>query len=247
MRHCLAARHTRQALGVGDGTFTMGQFITLSIEQVLGITIADVTGDANLDLIASYPYLSNSKPGQYGIVIVGGIGNGTFGKPYDIAQLGAYTTAVADFNQDGISDIVGSPSVELLGKTSGGFSFETAPVPESTQQIFAADLNHDGKPDIVVLGIDQQIHVNLGNGDGTFQPTINTPQTLNDLAVLVRTKATRIAYHLLPFTTIRGLASNRSNFASSVRLTAQPFPAIGSVHSDPLKRLTDLPPMPKRV
>ena len=154
-------------LGVGDGTFTMGQFIALPIEQVLGITIADVTGNGSLDLIASYPYLSNSKPGQYGIVIVGGVGNGTFGKPYDIA-LGAYSTAVGDFNGDGIADIVGSPRVELVGKGGGAFSYAPVSFDAIAAPIFVADLNHDAKLDVLALN-NTAIAASLGNGDGTFQ------------------------------------------------------------------------------
>lgn len=52
----------------------------------------------------------------------------------------------------------------------------TYAVGNSPQQVVAADLNGDGKQDLVVLnGGDQTISVLLGNGDGTFQPAIAQP------------------------------------------------------------------------
>ena len=167
-------------LGQTNGLYNLSQTITLPIqesrEEPTRLTVADVTGDGKLDVIASYPGSStDTQPNDYGIVIVPGVGDGTFGKPYEIA-LGAYSTAAADINGDGVIDIVGSPKIELFGKGGGGFSYNTQSFGSRSAFIFVADVNHDGNPDVITLGNDgHALAVNLGNGDGTFQATALTP------------------------------------------------------------------------
>jgi hypothetical protein len=94
--------------------------------------------------------------------------------------------AVADFNGDGIPDIVvpiggeTSPNgftsdfAVLLGKGDGSFDPVTAvpTVNGTVNAVATGDFNHDGKMDIA-LATDQGIQILLGNGDGSFQPPIN--------------------------------------------------------------------------
>jgi hypothetical protein len=99
----------------------------------------------------------------------------------------AYSVAVADFNGDGVPDLVvanecvnenctgGSVSV-LLGNGDGTFgpavSYSSGGYNASS--VAAGDFNGDGKVDILVDNLDHTVSVLLGNGDGTFQPAIST-------------------------------------------------------------------------
>jgi hypothetical protein len=93
-----------------------------------------------------------------------------------------YAVAVADFNRDGIPDLVvtnnGSNTVSvLLGKGDGTFqSPQTYTTGYRPMAVAVGDFNMDGIPDLVVANWqDHTLSVLLGNGDGTFKPQITFP------------------------------------------------------------------------
>jgi hypothetical protein len=100
----------------------------------------------------------------------------------DYPQLGGHFVA-ADFNGDGRQDLAGSAATAaavLLNNGSGGFAARAEfPVGGNMQDLAAGDFNGDGNVDLAVTINNQQIGLSLlaGNGDGTFDPAVNLPNT----------------------------------------------------------------------
>jgi hypothetical protein len=132
-----------------------------------------------------------------------GNGDGTFQAPvsYSLGVAQAFSVAASDLNRDGHPDLVVTSGCQnaadcvsvvsvLLGNGDGTFQ---APVSYSSGGVYAtsvaiADLNGDGRPDLVVANECQvldpsggvcwgyalgEVSVLLGNGDGTFQAPVS--------------------------------------------------------------------------
>lgn len=96
------------------------------------------------------------------------------------------SVAVADVNGDGRPDLVAADTYAALSGGRGGVSVLlgngdgtfASPATYSSggdnpQSIAIADLNGDGKPDVVVTNFYAAVDVLLGNGDGTFQAPLS--------------------------------------------------------------------------
>jgi hypothetical protein len=182
-------------LGNGDGTFQAP--ITTPANNPWNMAVGDFNGDGKLDLVVtSYdaggtiPLLGPDVP----ISVYLGNGDGTFqaGATYDVS---AFSIVAGDFNGDGKLDLVyltgqagGSEQLVFL-EGDGDGTFQTPGVSQSVpttnpSQLVAADLNGDGKLDLLAMDNNyygllhlqpREIWSWLGNGDGSFQPAVGTP------------------------------------------------------------------------
>ena len=166
---------------------------------VSAVAVADVNGDGRPDLLIATPKRWNKENSPGGVTVMLGNGDGTYQKPQAFVA-GGYDTdaiAVADVNGDGKLDIVvanfskndrppggtftGGVGV-LLGNGDG--TFQPAQSYSSggyyANAIAIADINGDGKPDLIVVnecltaancpsGTSGGVSVLIGKGDGTFQ------------------------------------------------------------------------------
>ena len=190
-------------LGNGDGTFKKAKtYGTGGFDAIGSVAIADVNGDKMPDLVvANYCATECSYPpvaGSVGVLL--GKGNGTFQtvKTYPSGGDGAVSVAAGDLNQDGKPDILvancgpeacgpGSPGGNvgvLIGKGNGTFKPAVVyPAENSPFDVVAADMNGDGKLDIVVSNWgtanggtnDGAVTILEGKGNGTFRPEQTFP------------------------------------------------------------------------
>ncbi len=169
-----------------------------SIDQASGLVIADVNNDGKPDFVVGAGQLINVALGN---------GDGTF-QPFtsfvpSVAGLNggtALASVAADFDGDGNIDLVlysAGGVVILPGKGDGTFgaarliasqAFSLPPIP-FLQLLGVADLNHDGRPDLVLLVMTNgspfvsSVLVFLNNGNGTFSSRVAFALPSNEYAV----------------------------------------------------------------
>jgi hypothetical protein len=168
-------------LGNGDGTFRAAQTLVAG-QSPVSVEVGDFNGDGKPDLVVANYSVSRT------VSVLLGNGNGTFQAPQTFAA-GSYpmlitSVTVADVNNDGKEDLVvatsnGGTINVLLGNGNGTFRAATSIATTGTgfePRVVVADVNGDGRPDVMVAdGMQTRtIEVFLGNGDGTFQPKLST-------------------------------------------------------------------------
>jgi FG-GAP-like repeat len=247
-------------LSNGDGTFQSPK-ATGSLFLATYIALGDFNNDGKLDAAVR---------GISGAQVIFGNGDGTFRS--SIATYGGTCTGcgqgpilTADLNGDGNMDIVlangdtdqtlsfgqsGSVTV-LLGKGDGTFLAPVNyPIGANITAVAAADLNGDGKPELVAsdfgggngLGATGgALGVLINNGDGTFQAPVKYSSAqgaswvvagdfdgdgLNDVAVLGRNSKTVMIYLGVGDGTLRNALSYGSGSADPVGM------AMADVNAD---------------
>ena len=162
--------------------------------EAQSVKIADVNNDGIPDLMVAHLCASTNAakctvntPGSVG-VLLGHDGIFTLVKTYNSGGFQTASLAVADVNGDGQPDLVvantcasagtfgcsnGSVGV-LLGNGDGTFKKAvTYPAGFFPISVAVADVNGDGKPDLVVTNGQDTVGALLGNGDGTFASIVN--------------------------------------------------------------------------
>jgi adhesin/invasin len=173
-------------LNDGTGHFTLSKNYligTTTVHVARSLATVDLNGDGKLDLIV--PDISNST-----VAVLYGKGDDTFQDAIEFAT--PYTStgvAIGDFNKDGKPDIVAAASsgccpwsggiAVLLNNGNGTLQSPVLyadPSGVDNGQVAVADLNADGKLDVVESSEGgSNVAIFLGNGDGTFKAATAYP------------------------------------------------------------------------
>ena len=194
-------------LSNGDGTFQPPVSYDSGATFATSVAAGDLNGDGKTDLLVVNDCEDTACDGAVAVLL--GSGNGKFPSATSYGPGGSVTNAlaVADLNGDGNPDIVTAnqctSAIEcndttvgvLLGKSDG--TFQTAVSYGSggydATSVVIADVNGDGKPDIIVANSctsrsvcsASTIGVLLGNGDGTFRTAVSYRSGTNTVSIAV--------------------------------------------------------------
>ncbi|HUB81177.1 MAG TPA: FG-GAP-like repeat-containing protein [Bryobacteraceae bacterium] len=194
-------------LGKGDGTFQAQPALTVSGLNPSSVAAADLNSDGIPDIAAVL--ISSIQFGSATLAVFPGNGDGTFQSPRTFAlkaPAASFTKVIGnlsaivigDWNGDGHPDIAvvcqaDKTSIDvLLGDGKGNFT-EAATLPATEDDpvsIATADLNGDGKPDLVVAHQGGEATYLLGNGDGSFQPEAQLPTGMSPAALAIISAST---------------------------------------------------------
>jgi hypothetical protein len=211
-----AAGKVSVLLGKGDGTFHKAVTYSSGGYGAYSIAVADVNGDSKPDLLVTNWCASSSNCGDGEVAVLLGNGDGTFQKAvtYDSGGSDPYSLAIADVDGDGTPDAVvanvcapncdyGPVVSVLLGNGDGTFQKAVSYNPGGigAQGVAVADVNHDGRPDLVVAN-DSKTD---SGGDGVVGVLLNT--TVSATATALTSSPNPSQFHqLVTFTaTVKSL------------------------------------------
>ena len=169
------------ALGNGDGTF--GSTVTYPSLGGYALTVADFNGD-------TIPDLAVVTPDHFTVMIGNGDGTFTQGNTYMDWYSDLTRITAADFDGDGKTDIAvtlygGFQALLYWGNGDGTFA-AAPPVPSSLYVLglSAADVNGDGRPELVVSGA-QVVQIQTFRADRSSESSEIVKPTSGAGAVLV--------------------------------------------------------------
>jgi len=159
--------------------------------------IRDLDGDGDSDVVIAFGTFAQNKEDEifYHPVILENLGNGTLRRVAIHAQVVGQSNpreiAFADFNLDGIKDVViighgydapdagtagfGDQNILLFSKTDGTYTDVSYLLPQEaafTHSVTVGDVNSDGYPDIYIGNLSHSVHLLLNNQGAGFYEVV---------------------------------------------------------------------------
>jgi hypothetical protein len=177
-------------LGNGKGGFDSPIISPLLSEAINNgdmMLSGDFNGDGKPDLIVMNDYST-------GFQVLLGNGDGSFQAPVNTDLNTAITFAMGDVNGDGKTDVVVISTVNAQSLVSvylsNGDGTFTLGKQYTNSYLYdtpnLADVNGDGKLDLVIDSFSEPLIVMLGNGNGTFQSAISGPLATYNSSMVIQ-------------------------------------------------------------
>jgi hypothetical protein len=161
-------------IGDGKGGFAPAYPLGGPADRSYSGVLVDMDADGDLDVV-----VSNDSPDPKVVHLNDGRGRFTRGSTFGEGKWSTRHVSVADFNRDGLPDVVlanrygdnTGPSYICFGERGGRFASTcTAATEGSSTTIKPGDVNGDGAPDLIVPHRDDgQSYVYLNDGKGRFE------------------------------------------------------------------------------
>ncbi len=169
------------------GNFTFNTVEVANAPDGIFAVPVDVNQDSITDLLASYYTCSTEKGASCANwEVLLGNSSGTFTKSASMSvgsEIGFYGVTAADINGDGINDIVGLGSYDLViyfGNPDGSYQSTPLLVPNSgLDALVAADFNRDGKIDFAGPGAGNAANLEVGVFLNATPRATCTPSTVS--------------------------------------------------------------------
>lgn len=164
----------------GSFTFAAGTPISVG-SPARGLRVLDLDGDGILDIATATETGLSVLKGTGS----GGVWNGSFGPLIHVNSPWLWHIDAGDLDGDGQIDIVGassSTSIQVFYNTAGSFTATGIPVGLGQGDVAIADVNGDGKKDIVAANDNLPVLLNQGSRTYTLK-TSSDPSLFNGLAV----------------------------------------------------------------
>jgi hypothetical protein len=160
-------------MGKGDGTFRLG--IPIGASNAVFFAAGDFNKDGKMDLV-----VADNAASLVQILLGNGRGQFTASSTFPMPTPPIALTT-ANLNGDGIPDVaIANEAVNNLGSNisvllseTGGYITTGYPYGDEPRLIVAADMNHDGKIDLVTENeFNGTVDIFINAGKGTFRPPI---------------------------------------------------------------------------
>jgi hypothetical protein len=170
-------------LGDGLGGFALSGCLQAK-DHPTDVVAGDFYKDGKLDLIVVNAVTTSGGTPSQEVVLFIGNGDGTFRPPRTVISRSADDVDAADFNGDGVMDLVlaaRTTTYVYLGDGAGNFSLAGGGLTASSSRVVPGDFNGDGAPDLAAVGSSRsstlddlvRIALNRNDGSGLFYPAQN--------------------------------------------------------------------------